>query len=118
VSRSAQAERASDWQGSAGEGGASGAGAAVWPPAIVKDARRALNVAFNHAALFMRQPFGSWPKLTRQSRKVMEITGARTCAAAELVLQLEGDWGPADDMQGYGWALLVGPADAWERFGL
>ena len=30
----------------------------------------------------------------------MEITGARTCAAAELVLQLESDWGPADDMQG------------------
>jgi hypothetical protein len=24
----------------------------------------------------------------------MEITGARTCAAAELVLQLEGDWDP------------------------
>ena len=23
----------------------------------------------------------------------MEITGARTCAAAELVLQLESDWG-------------------------
>jgi len=80
--------------GIAGEGGASGAGAAVWPPAIVKDARRAIHVAFNLAALFMRQPlFGSWPKLTRQRRKVMEITGARTCAAAELVLQLEGDWG-------------------------
>ena len=44
----------------------------------------------------------------------MEITGARTCAAAELVLQLEGDCGPADDMQGYGWALLVGPEDAWD----
>jgi hypothetical protein len=42
--------------GSAGEGGASGAGAAVWPPAIVKDARRAIHVAFNLAALFMRQP--------------------------------------------------------------
>ena len=27
--------------------------------------------------------------------------------AAELVLQLEADWGPADDMQGYGWALLL-----------
>ena len=47
----------------------------------------------------------------------MEITGAQTCVAAELVLQLEGDWGPADDMQGYGWALLVGPEDAWDRFG-
>jgi hypothetical protein len=46
-----------------GEGGASGAGAAVWPPAIVKDARRAIHVAFILAALFMRQPmFGSWPK--------------------------------------------------------
>ncbi len=24
------------------------------------------------------------------------------------------DWGPADDMHGYGWALLVGPEDAWD----
>jgi len=79
--------------GSAGEGGASGAGAAVWPPAIVKDARRAIHVAFNLAALHASTLFGSWPKLTRQRRKVMEITGARTCAAAELVLQLESDWG-------------------------
>jgi hypothetical protein len=54
------------------------------------DVRRAIHVAFNLVALFMRQPlFGSWPKLTRQRRKVMEITGART--SAELVLQLEGD---------------------------
>ncbi len=27
--------------------------------------------------------------------------------AAELVLQLEGDWGPTDNMQGCGWALLL-----------
>src|ERR1700730_11173001 len=42
--------------GSAGEGAASGAGAAVWPPAIVNDARRAIHVAFNLVALLMRQP--------------------------------------------------------------
>jgi len=97
--------------GSAGEGDASGAGAAVWPRAIVKDARRAINVALNLAALFMRQPlFGSWPKLTRQSRKVMEITGARTCAAAELVLQLEDD--PPMTRK----AMAGHCASAWERF--
>jgi len=32
--------------------------------------------------------------------------GRPDMAAAELVLQLEGDCGPSDDMQGYGWALL------------
>jgi hypothetical protein len=32
-------------------------------------------------------------------------------------MEITGDWGPADDMQGYGWALLVGPEDAWDRFG-
>ena len=66
-------------------GGASGAGAAVWPPAIVNDARRAIHVAFNLVALLMRQAlFYSWPKLTRQRRKVMEITGARTCLRLSL----------------------------------
>jgi len=44
----------------ADKGGASGTGAAVWPPAIVNDVRRAIHVAFNLVALFMRQPlFGS-----------------------------------------------------------
>jgi hypothetical protein len=61
--------------GSAGEGGASGAGATVCPPAIVNDARRAIHVAFNLVALFMPQPlFGSRPKVTWQRRKVMSDT--------------------------------------------
>jgi hypothetical protein len=76
-------------------GGASGAGAAVWPPAIVNDARRAIHVAFNLVALFMRQPlFGSWPKLTRQRRKVMEITGARTCLRLSLSCSLRATGNP------------------------
>jgi hypothetical protein len=35
--------------------------------------------------------------------------------AGELVLQLEGDWGPANDIQGYGWALLL-ELSACQRF--
>jgi hypothetical protein len=38
-------------------------------------------------------------------------------AAEAKVMEITGDWGPAVDMQGYGWALLVGPEDAWDRFG-
>ena len=78
--------------GSAGERGASGAGAAVWPRAIVNDARRAIHVAFNLVALFMHQPlFGSWPKLTRQKAESRGNYGRPDMPAAELVLQLEGD---------------------------
>ena len=32
-------------------------------------------------------------------------------------MEITGDWGPAVDMQGYGWALLVATEDAWDRFG-
>jgi hypothetical protein len=76
--------------GSAGEGGASGAGAAVWPPAIVNDARRAIYVAFNLVALFMRQHlFGSWPKVTRQS--CFWIANASVIMAARRAFKFVGD---------------------------
>ena len=39
-------------------------------------------------------------------------------AAAVHAGTLAGDWGPAEDIGDYGWALFVGPEDAWERFDL
>ena len=87
MSRSAQPERGSDWQAVQARG-AHRVRARLSGPLPSSTMREELSMLHSTSWLSSCVNPSSWPKLTPQRRKVMEITGARICLRLSLSCSL------------------------------